>query len=291
MNNSTTILTHRGLDTERNKNGEYFTESSLEAFTDQLNRGFGLEFDIRITKDNKFVIIHDDNLFRSTNNTDPRQIIDLTLQELLEININGSHLISLSQLLDLIENIAAPNIISALHLKHTMQDVKYLDLLLKELQSRDLSKFIVFDLLKETAIYLKTNLPDIRLAPSVAHTYDIERYNSAVGGTLWSLSEALNNSELFYAVWLDEWDTLDKDGSNKKFYNQETFNTCRSVGLKIFLITPELHSTSPGLLGGETHEDASNEEVLMNRVKEIIKLKPDGLCTDYPDQVKDLLSL
>ena len=291
MNNSTTILTHRGLDPERNKNGEYFTESSLEAFTDQLNRGFGLEFDIRITKDNKFVIIHDDNLFRSTNNTDPRKVSDLTLEELLKLDINGSHLVSLTKLLDLIENISAPNIISALHLKHTMQDLKYLDWLVKELQSRDLSKFIVFDVLKETAIYLKTNLPDIRLAPSIAHTYDIERYNSLVGGTLWHLEDVLENSNLFYAVWLDEWDTLDKKGSRKILYNQETFDACRSVGLKIFLVTPELHSISPKVYGGGAHKDASNEKVLMNRIREIITLMPDSLCTNNPDKVRDLLYL
>ena len=289
IENRTIILTHRGLDLQ--KTDKYFIESSAEAFKDQLNRGYGIEFDIRITKDNKFIIFHDEDLSRLTNNKDSRKIKDLTLEELLNVDLNGSHIISLSQLLDLIENIPASNTVSALHLKSKMQNVKYLDLLVKELKSRDLSKFIIFDVFKKTAIYLKANLPNIRLAPSVAHPYDIERYNSAVGGTLWSLSEVLNNSELFYAVWLDEWDTLDKNLQKKIFYNQETFNSCRSAGLKIFLVTPELHSTSPGLYGGEAHEDANDEKTLMKRIKEIIKLKPDGLCTDYPDKVRDLLSL
>ncbi|MDQ1282090.1 MAG: glycerophosphoryl diester phosphodiesterase [Patescibacteria group bacterium] len=291
MSNLTTILTHRGLDLSKNKDDNYFSESSLEAFTDQINRGYGLEFDIRITKDNKFIIIHDDNLLRLTTNKDSRLIKDINLEELLEININGSHLVSLSQLLDLIENISATSVISALHLKYTVQDLKYLDLLVKELESRDLSKFIVFDVLKETAIYLKKSLPNIRLAPSVAHSYDIERYNSAVGGTLWDIKDVLDNKNLFYAVWLDEWDTLNKNGSNKIFYNQETFNAFRSVGLKIFLVTPELHSTSPGLYGEESHKDAINEETLMSRIKQIIALKPDSVCTDYPYRVRDLLSL
>ena len=106
MSNSTTILTHRGLYLSKNEDANYFSESSLEAFTDQLNRGYGLEFDIRITKDNKFVIIHDDNLLRLTNNKDSRRIVDTPLEELLKININGSHLVSLSQLLDLIEKLS-----------------------------------------------------------------------------------------------------------------------------------------------------------------------------------------
>lgn len=291
MNNSTTILTHRGLDLSKDKAENYFSESSLEAFTDKLNRGYGLEFDLRVTKDNKFIIIHDDNLSRLTNNKDSRLIKDINLEELLKININGSYLVSLSQLLDLIENTSEINVISALHLKSKMQDIYILDLLIKELESRDLSKFIVFDVLKETAIYLKKSLPNIKLSPSVAHTYDIERYNSAVGGTLWHLEDVLENSDIFYAVWLDEWDTLDKNGAEKIFYSQETFIACRSVGLKIFLVTPELHFTSPGLYGGESHKDAYNQETLTNRIREILALKPNGVCTDYPDEVRDLLSL
>ena len=40
------IITHRGLDPSYQN---YYLESSIEAFDNQLNRGFGLEFDLQIT--------------------------------------------------------------------------------------------------------------------------------------------------------------------------------------------------------------------------------------------------
>lgn len=286
MDDSITIITHRGLDPDKNN---YFKESSFEAFKDQLNRGYGIEFDIQLTKDNKFIISHDKDLSRITNNKDTRNIIDLTLKELLEINIENSHFISLNHLLDLIKNISRPNILSALHLKSSLQNKETLDLLIKELKEKDLSKIIIFDVLKDTAIYLKEKLKNIKLAPSVAHIYDIERYNNAVGNTLWNIEDVIKNKNLFYAVWLDEWDTLDKNNFKKKLYNQEIFNVCKENNLKIFLISPELHSHSPGLYANESHKDAENKEKLVERIREIILLKPNAICTDYPDILKSLL--
>lgn len=49
----TSIITHRGLDFSKTK---YYPESTLESFKEQLKKGYGLEFDIRITKDDKFII-------------------------------------------------------------------------------------------------------------------------------------------------------------------------------------------------------------------------------------------
>ena len=51
-------------------------------------------------------------------------------------------------------------------------------------------------------------------------------------------------------------------------------------------MTPELHGTSPGLLGGESHKHAANTEVLFERMREILSLEPDAICTDYPEEVK-----
>jgi glycerophosphoryl diester phosphodiesterase len=282
----TSIITHRGLDPDKAK---YFMESSKKAFKDQLKRGYGIEFDIRKTKDNKFIIIHDDNLSRFTKKKDSRKIKDVHIKDLLKLEIGGSHLIDLSNILDLIENMSKPNTISALHLKSEMQNTETLDLLIKELKHKDLSKLIIFDVLKDTAIYFKKYIPKIKLVPSVSHPYDIKRYNKTVGNTLWELKDVLKNKKLFYGVWLDEWDTLNKDKTKKTLYNKKIFDYCRSAKLKIFIVSPELHLTSPGLYGGEAHEDAKNEKTLINRITKIINLKPDHICTDHPDKVKDLL--
>ena len=62
----------------------------------------------------------------------------------------------------------------------------------------------------------------------------------------------------------------------------------KDAGLSISLVTPELHATSPGLLGGEAHPDAQSRERFFERIGEIIALKPDWICTDYPEEVLGL---
>ena len=179
---------------------------------------------------------------------------------------------------------------SALHLKGKFQEPKYLNILLSYLANAKeaLNRMLIFDVKAETAKYFKTKLPELNLAPSVAHPYDIKRYNDAVKGTLLSIEEAITNKDLFSWVWLDEWDLADENSGAKKFYTPETFEALKKNGLKIALITPELHGISPGLLGGEAHPDAVKER-LFNRIQEIIDLGPDAFCTDYPEEVKELL--
>ncbi|MDD5407050.1 MAG: glycerophosphodiester phosphodiesterase family protein [Sulfurovaceae bacterium] len=280
------IITHRGLDPAK-KN--YFVESSLEAFTDQLSRGYGLEFDLQITKDNKIVIIHDHNLKRISNGKDERRISEIDADEILAMDFNGCHIASLDKLIYLINEKQSPNSISAIHLKHHYQNKKYLDIILNYLKNVYADKFIIFDVTIETAKYLKKHNSKLHLASSVSHPFDIKRYNNVVGGTLLEINDVLNNRELFDWVWLDEWDLIDENGSTKKLYTDETFKILKSKGIKIALVTPELHATSPNLLGGERHVDAETKEKLFDRMKEIVNLRPDAVCTDYPDQVKQLL--
>lgn len=280
------IITHRGLDPSKDS---YFAESSKEAFEDQLKRGYGLEFDVRRTKDNKLVVVHDSNLKRLTHGLDERSIADLLLVEILQMDFNGSHLASLNEVFNLITNLQAPDAISALHLKAASQERGTLDLLMDELSSVDVSKIILFDVKIETARYLKGKMPNLKLVPSVAHPYDIQRYGQVTGNTLLYMEQVLAEKDLFHGVWLDEWDRADTEKKTKIFYSAETFAAFRSAGLKIYLVTPELHSQSPGLIGGEAHEDAVDHSTLMHRIKQILALEPDGVCTDYPDEVYGLI--
>lgn len=256
----THVITHRGIDPSR---APYFAESSHEAFEDQRKRGYGLEFDPML-KGGSFIVAHDADLSRVTR--------------------SGCHIISLVDLLQLIEE--SEGGICALHLKHRLQEPQLLDKLLVELEVLDSAKYIIFDVKLDVARYLKDKNPALQLAPSVAHPYDIERYNGAVGETLYSVEEVLANRELFDWVLLDEWDTADKNGDQKHFYTAETFAAFKDVGLKIALVTPELHASSPGLLGGESHADAKDHQTLMARIKEILALGPDAVCTDFPDEVR-----
>lgn len=266
-------------------------ESSIEALRAQLKRGYGLEFDVRRTADDRLVVIHDGNLKRASGGLDSREIASVPLAELLAMDFNGSHLASFPQVLSAVKRLQAPGAVSAIHLKHGSQDESTLGLIVDELRAAalDPGSFVVFDVSIRTAEYLKSQIPELRLTPSVAHPYDIQRYNGVVGGTLLSVEEVLAHKELFYGVWLDEWDLADENGGKKKLYTKELFDQLHEEGLWVALVTPELHGTSPGLLGGEAHEDAKPFETLAERLREIVACGPDAVCTDYPDYVRGLI--
>lgn len=257
----TRVITHRGLDPSRTV---FFAESSREAFTDHLERGFGIEFDVQPD----LTISHSNDTARITK--------------------RGDHLISLPDLVSLIREKQKPDAVSALHLKHSVQQADLLDRIIPHV---DTSCCIVFDVGLDAAVYIKEKWPEIRLAPSVAHPYDIERYNAAVGGTLWSINDVAAHRELFDWVWLDEWDRNGEGGNEKTLYNKYTFKQIRDLGLKVALVTPELHATSPGLLGGETHASAQDHATLISTIKDILSLRPDAVCTDYPDDVRALTNM
>ena len=253
------ILTHRGLEPNR-KN--FFKESSYEAFENHLKRGFGIELDVYFSKNNIFVS-HDSNLKNKP---------------------------KLTQVLNLIKKYKPK--LSALHVKGAFQNKNNIDNLINILKnySEMLDDLIIFDITPDVAKYIKKFISDIHVAPSLSHEYDIERYNKRVGGTLLSVDNLLKLKDNMYDwAWLDEWDLRSKNNLKKKFYTEENFKILKEKGIKIALVSPELHSTSPGLLGNESHENGLNKDKLFKRIKEIIKLKPDAICTDYPEEVKKLI--
>lgn len=283
------ILTHRGLEPS-NKN--VYPESSFESFLDQIERGFGIEFDPNFCKD-VIAVNHDSNLKRITDGLDSRNFFEVTEDEVKKIRYGKEkkgRIPLLDEILCLIENNKAN--LHAMHLKGKFQNKESVDLLLNAMKKYPdaIKKIVIFDIKPEIAKYIKSKNKEIKLAPSVAHEYDIKRYNSFVSGTLISVEDAIKYKKegLYDWAWLDEWDTIDENGNEKKIYTKEVFDSLRNEGYKIALVTPELHGTSPGLLGGEAHKDAKNKEVLFDRIKEIISLNPDAVCTDYPEEVLEM---
>jgi glycerophosphoryl diester phosphodiesterase len=281
------IITHRGLNPSL---PNFFAESTHEAFKDHLGKGYGIEFDLNFTRDQEIFIFHDSDLSRITNGKNHSKTVELSLKEILSFRFSqGERLCSLDCLLKLIEN--SKSKINAVHLKGKFQDdKKKLDILISSLKSSRhiLDRLLVFDVTVKTARYLKKSLPELNLAPSVSHQYDIQRYGHCINDTLLPAEEVIANKKLFGWVWLDEWDLAGLNDTTKKLYTREIFNQFRKEGLKIALVTPELHGTSPGLLGGEAHPDAENEERLFGRIKEILDLEPGAVCTDYPEETKNM---
>ncbi len=87
---------HRGLW------GERFPENSLSAFEAAARQGFGIELDIRLTKDGRVVVFHDDTLKRMCGVD--KKVSELTLSELRTLRLKGTdeYIPTLAQVLKLI---------------------------------------------------------------------------------------------------------------------------------------------------------------------------------------------
>jgi Glycerophosphoryl diester phosphodiesterase family len=281
------IITHRGIDDEHN---HQFTESSREAFSFFLNAGFGLEFDIKITKDFVPVISHDDCLTRLAGIPMPH-IAEMTAEEFLNTPLPNGHTLTLAELISLMkEALPVTTRIHAFHLKHDNQSLESITTLLPFLEELSNLPHIVFDVKPEVAFEIKKHIPGLSLAASVAHPFDVQRYNEAVGGTLLTIEDIVLHANVYDWAWLDEWDLMDTHNKKKLLYTEETFSSLRAINTKIAVVSPELHATSPKLAGAESHEDANNEKALEGRWREILALSPDTICTDHPFKLRHLLS-
>jgi len=281
------VITHRGLEPKKQN---FFSESSYEAFMNQLSRGFaGIEFDPNPAKDG-IVVLHDNTLERPTLGKDKREIKDMSLADIQNVSLLNGRIPTFQDVMELIKN--SSSTMSSLHLKSRLQTPENLSRIIDALNPYQnmFDKFIVFDVTKDTARRLKNTYPTLRLAPSVAHPYDIKRYNDTVGGTLLSIEEVLKlrKERVIDGIWGDEWDRTGENGTTKIFYTKENFDKLKDAGLFIALVTPELHGTSPGLYGGESHQDAKDRTALFERIKQIIEAAADFVCTDYPEEVAKL---
>lgn len=281
------IITHRGLEPSRQN---FYSESTMEAFANHLQRGFSIEFDVRFLRDGNIVIVHDATLARITKGQDTRKFEELTLEDVRKVQLSRGRIGTFDELMNLIRK--SSSAMNSLHFKGILQTSENISKLLEYLKKHEdlLGRILIFDITEDTARKMLDTIPSLSLYPSVSHAYDIERYNSVVAGTLMTIEDAVKGAKecLYRGVWLDEWDLTGPEGTTKTLNNMETFTALREAGLKIALVTPELHTTSPGLLGGEVHQDAVNKKRLFERIVEIIALKPDAICTDYPEEVLQL---
>src|SRR3990167_4427441 len=180
------VFTHRGLEPSK---PDFFPESSFEAFENQLSRGFGIEFDPNFCKDG-IVVWHDPTLERFSGGEDLRTLHDLTVAELSAMKSwNKSHttqgrIPAFDEIIELIRK--SESTINALHFKGKYQNPEDTKTLIQHLQNNSdvLSKILIFDVKPKTAETLLEVFPELQIAPSVAHQYDVSRYNSAVSETL-----------------------------------------------------------------------------------------------------------
>ena len=83
MNKFKTVMyAHRGLHNEER------AENSMSAFKAAVDGGFGIELDIRLSKDGKLVVFHDDTLDRVCGREG--RVIDFTADELATFKLSGT---------------------------------------------------------------------------------------------------------------------------------------------------------------------------------------------------------
>ena len=95
---------HRGL------HGEGVAENSLSAFAAAKEQGFGIELDVRLSKDGELVVFHDADLSRVAGREG--KVIDFTAEELSAMSLSGTSdgIPTFRQVLDLIDG-AVPLIV------------------------------------------------------------------------------------------------------------------------------------------------------------------------------------
>lgn len=73
---------HRGL------HDKHIPENSLPAFEKAVQGGYGIELDVRVTRDNVLVVHHDETLERSCG--DKRRVCDVALHDLQQLSLFGT---------------------------------------------------------------------------------------------------------------------------------------------------------------------------------------------------------
>jgi glycerophosphoryl diester phosphodiesterase len=290
MTKNISILSHRGLDLSlSNHRGE----NTSEAFEYQLGNGFGIEFDVNVTCDGELIVFHDPDLTKFTNLRDTRRIDTIDSKSFLTLrDSTNSRLCTLKDILLLITH--QEKELSALHIKAQFQTTAILSQIFETLCDfrAIIPRLLIFDLMPNAARFLKNKFTSNDLSPllaaSVADAFDIERFSTLTGGTLMSIEEVIAHNDLFDWCWLDEWDLISRSGE-KSLLNEAVFETCRSHGLKIGLVTPELHAFAPNQ-SWNAHQDAAPMERLLSRFKDIVQLTPDAICTDYPSIIKNIIA-
>lgn len=78
------LIAHRGFHNIK----ENIPENSIEAFKLAIEKGYIIELDLHILKDNNIVVFHDDNLFRMTGVN--KKIKDCTYNEIKDLRLNNT---------------------------------------------------------------------------------------------------------------------------------------------------------------------------------------------------------
>lgn len=145
------IIAHRGV-----HNNKDIPENSKKAFELAISKKYAIEFDIQITKDNKLVIFHDNNILRMTGVS--KNIADMTFDEVRKLKLLDTDygIMTFKELLNLVDG----KVFLDIEVKSTKKVNLISSLILKELENyngkfqlKSFNPFIVRTLKKKTNKY------------------------------------------------------------------------------------------------------------------------------------------
>jgi glycerophosphoryl diester phosphodiesterase len=262
------IFAHRGVTGHHPGN-------SLPAIERALDEGYSVEIDVRSTADGTLILCHDQHV----PSTDGR-LIDVTrteLQDLYDLAETGPYGESayprLEDVLSLFSMAHTQDAELAIHVK---DDKDGLEIALRDLaasvenrieESCLLESIFVFDVSIDSAQRFAEIAPRMRVGLSVG---EAEFISEGRHPTVYSYDQV--RSVQFDIVWADEW-----LGS---LYSESLVARCHADDRSIICVSPELHRhTTP------MHPGAHN---YASRWPTIASMGVDGICTDYPDQFRQL---
>ncbi len=169
------LIAHRG------NNNHHYAENSLEAIVSSLKEDYiqGVEFDVRLTKDKKVVVIHDFTINRTSKG---QGIVKrMTLKELQQFQYGTNlHHHSLPTLNEVLKRIKSSKKI-IIEIKHEFENIKEIvDRVIKVIKKYKNLNFYLTGFSYKLINYLKNNYPQykIGLAPLIItkkidfNTYD-----------------------------------------------------------------------------------------------------------------------
>jgi glycerophosphoryl diester phosphodiesterase len=268
------VLAHRGLVTE-------YQENTLPAIQAALDNKYcdGTEFDVFLTKDNKVVVFHDENLKRLTGVD--RNIYDMTwddlktIQVLSEIEVDGgmrqyAKPASIPLLEDVLETIKGKDFFVDVELK------AYFPSWSKRKVGREVAKIVKsMDMLDQLVctsfnFFMLYDLERMHREVPTAFSYD-DNMPLSVNRLNW-LMETNVIGKIVYSNAVCTEHTLIDDNTMKKYHG-------RNMKVGTFTLYP--------LMSGEIPED--KKAYFGKEVKRLAGLGVDWIETDYPELVwKDL---
>jgi len=228
-----------------------YLENSKTSFENALREGFDFETDIRVSKDGKCYMIHDEDLGRLFNGFG--KIKDKKSIDLVKYSYEDDEnekLCSLDELCELVKNSEEDGNKESKIFIH-IKEVEDIDKVVSVLDNYNFQNRVVFfacdEITKELINIIKEKYPKYKVG---LHYYENNDF----------VKEDFNRADF---IWADE--------ITKKNITEEIVEQFHKFGKPIYVISPEL-----------IPESIFNEDV-EKRWGEFLDLEVDGVCTDKPE--------